>query len=367
MSKKPAFVVRAVRTKQADYDVFAFFSPGARLLEIADVPTFQPTENGSLAGFQRSKIIQQVKAIAEYIKSGPVLFPNAIILAISSDARFVAARGSKPTDVESTSEAGTLTIPVRNGRRSAWIVDGQQRALALSEVGATSLQVPVVAFVSDNISTQRAQFILVNKAKPLPARLIDELLPEVAAQLPRDLSPRKLPSALCTTLNESRESPFFGIIKRPSTGANGIITDSALTRVMRRSIADPRGCLAAFVSPDGVADIDEMFRAMVAYWSAVRDVFPSAWGLPPDRSRLMHSAGIEAMGILMDQIMTQAVKGDAAIYARQVLTAMAPRCCWTGGTWEGLNRRWNEIQNTPRDVKALSALLISFEREAAHQ
>jgi len=367
MSKKPVFVVRAVRTRQAGYDVFAFFSPGARLLEIADVPTLQPTENGGLAGFQRPKILQQVKAIAEYLKSGPVLFPNAIVLAISSDARFVAARGSKPSAVEPTSEAGTLTIPLKNGRRAAWIVDGQQRALALSEVEATSLQVPVVAFVSDDIGIQRAQFILVNKAKPLPARLIDELLPEVDTELPRDLSPRKIPSALCTTLNESKESPFFGLIRRPSTGANGVITDSALTRVMRRSISDPRGCLAAFVSADGDADIDEMFRAMVAYWSAVRDVFPSAWGLPPDRSRLMHSAGIEAMGVLMDQIMTQADKGTATTYARRILAAISPRCRWTAGTWEGINRRWNEIQNTRRDVKVLSALLISFEREVAHQ
>lgn len=367
MSKKPVFVVRAVRTKQAGYDVFAFFTPGARLLEIADVPTLQPTEDGALAGFQRPEIRQQVKAIVEYIKSGPVLFPNSIVLAISPDARFNASRGSKPTAVESTSESGTLSIPLRNGRPAAWIVDGQQRALALSEVNATDLQVPVVAFVSDDINTQRAQFILVNKAKPLPARLIDELLPEVNIKLPRDLSPRKIPSALCTTLNESKDSPFFGLIKRPSTGTSGVITDSALARVMRRSISDPRGCLAAFVSPDGEADVDQMFQVMVSFWSAVREVFSEAWGLPPERSRLMHSAGIEAMGVLMDQIMTQAERSEAASYARRVLSAIAYRCCWTKGTWEGINRRWNEIQNTPREVKALSALLISFEREASQQ
>ena len=42
---------------------------------------------------------------------------------------------------------------------------------------------------------QREQFILVNKAKPLPTRLINELLPETGGiVLPRDLSARKVPS-----------------------------------------------------------------------------------------------------------------------------------------------------------------------------
>ena len=46
--------------------------------------------------------------------------------------------------------------------------------------------------------------------------------------------------------------------------------------------------------------------ALVLYWSAVRDTFPEAWGKPPTESRLMHSAGIRAMGALMDQIMLRA-------------------------------------------------------------
>lgn len=40
-----------------------------------------------------------------------------------------------------------------------------------------------------------------NKAKPLPTRLINELLPEVDVLLPRDLASRKLPSELCNVLN----------------------------------------------------------------------------------------------------------------------------------------------------------------------
>ena len=54
------------------------------------------------------------------------------------------------------------------------------------------------------------------------------------------------------------------------------------------------------------SDPDAMYRTIVLYWSAVRDTFPDAWGKPPSESRLMHSAGIRAMAVLMDQIMLRA-------------------------------------------------------------
>ena len=41
----------------------------------------------------------------------------------------------------------------------------------------------------------------------------------------------------------------------------------------------------------------------MAYWTAVKKVFPDAWGKPPEKSRLMHGAGVRAMGRLMDRIM----------------------------------------------------------------
>ena len=67
---------------------------------------------------------------------------------------------------------------------------------------------PVVGFVSPDLETQREQFILVNKAKPLPTRLINELLPEVSVILPRDLAARQLPSAFATRSRPIRNRPF---------------------------------------------------------------------------------------------------------------------------------------------------------------
>ena len=39
------------------------------------------------------------------------------------------------------------------------------------------------------------------------------------------------------------------------------------------------------------------------------------------------------------------------------LEPLEPVCRWTAGTWDfgpGRQRRWNDVQNTPRDVRLLS-------------
>jgi DGQHR domain-containing protein len=323
-----------------------------------------------LKGFQRREIRSHVAAIAEFLQSGPVLFPNAIILAISCDVEFKQARGPTPAGAGDLVQSGTLSIPIRpEGERAAWIVDGQQRSLALAQAKRADLLVPVVAFVSSDIETQRAQFILVNKAKPLPSRLIDELLPEVGALLPRDLAARKAPSELCGLLNRDPKSPFHRLIKRESeTGNEGaVVTDSALVQAIQANLKPPLGALSQFRTPAG-SDVPAMYRALVTYWGAVKDAFPDAWGRPPTESRLMHSAGIRAMGALMDQVLLRA---DATMSpdedVRTSLQRIAPHCRWTEGQWEGLGWSWNDLQNTSRHIRQLSEHLVRLDRDLARR
>src|SRR5262249_44773908 len=149
----------------------------------------------------------------------------------SPGLKFTLSRGSRPDGMSGVGDAGNLKIPVLpEGKRVAWIVDGQQRSLALARSRNNRISVPVVAFVSADVETQRAQFVLVNKAKPLPHRLITELLPEVTTLLPRDLAVQKLPSELCNLLNNQLRSPFYRMIRRASStpDAPGVVTDTAL-------------------------------------------------------------------------------------------------------------------------------------------
>lgn len=365
-SEDPTLAVRALRTRQADgIDLYAFFVPGADLLRIAEISRVRRDPEGALHGFQRKEIRSHVQSIVEFLDQGPVLFPNAIILAISPRAVFTRSRGSKPEGDVKASEAGTLRIPIpRDGSKEAWIVDGQQRSIALSQACNKSFPVPVVAFVSEDLSTHREQFILVNKARPLPPRLINELLPEVDSELPRDLAPRRIPSELGNRLNTAADSPFRSLIRRPSEeNSAAVVTDTALIKLVRNSINSPLGALAPYkATPSRPADAGAMYRVLVAFWSAVRDTFPEAWGRPPTESRLMHSAGIEAMGFLMDRVMSRA-PGDADLrrHSLDALARIAPYCHWTSGRWPDLERDWNDIQNIGRDIRLLSDQLARLD------
>ena len=155
--KASQLVVRALKTKQGNgIALYSFFIPGGEISRIADITRLQRGRNDSLKGFQRKEIKNHVRAIVQFLNQGPVLFPNAIILAISPLAVFKKSRGSKPDQIVPGVEAGQLSIPVREeGARVSWIVDGQQRSIALSKAKDQSLLVPVVGFVSDEIATQR--------------------------------------------------------------------------------------------------------------------------------------------------------------------------------------------------------------------
>lgn len=362
---KTEIVLRALHTTQGDeLDVYSFFIKGSDIVKIADVSRVERDASEVLKGFQRPEIRSHVKGIVDYLSQGNVLFPNAIILAMSPEVRFAASRGTKATGDEGLSQSGTLSIPIyREGERVAWIVDGQQRSLALAQVKRFDIPVPVVGFVSDNLQLQREQFILVNKAKPLPTRLINELLPETrGVTLPRELNSRRVPSELCNLLNRDPNSPFYKLIKRPSDKPGGIavITDTAVVTMIRNSINNPLGALAPYRSTGrDSGDLELMYRMLVSFWGAAKSVFPEAWGKDPRHSRLMHSAGIIGMGVLMDRIFARLSSGEVDQRAIEAeLRRVAPACSWTEGVWEQLGLNWNEIQNTPRDIKKLQDALV---------
>jgi len=362
-------IVRALRASQGDeVPVYAFFIPGHQLVQVAEINRIGRSTTGKLEGFQRIHIKRHVAAITEFLDSGNVLFPNAIILALSSRAKFVRSRGKEPDGSTVAGEIGTLYVPKAvNGNSAAWIVDGQQRSLALSRSQNHKLVVPVIAFLSEDLAVQREQFILVNKARPLSPRLVDELLPEVDAYLPRDLATRKLPSALVDKLNRSTQSPFHSLIKRASDGpeASGVVNDRVLVTSIRKRIESPLGALAAYrKSAARSANAEAMYQALVVFWGAVKQAFPDAWGLSPTHSRLMHAVGIEAMSSLMDSLyMRMPADEDAEDFLLRSLQAIAPFCSWSRGRWSDINKKWNELQYTPRDVRELTEQLVRLDSE----
>ena len=365
-SEEKILVAPALLATQGRTPVYLLFLPGKDLLEIADISRATRGKKNALEGFQRREIRDHVNEIARYLDNDGTLFPNAIILALEPRLKFTESRGSKADDAIEGIAPGRLHLPVRpEGHRAAWVVDGQQRSLALKKSKGAELFVPVVAFETASIEVRREQFILVNRARPLPSRLIDELLPETkGVLLPRDLTARRLPSELCDALNTNENSPLRGMIRRASQDAEskGVVTDTAMLNMIRRSLNNPNGALAAFKSlNDKTSDATGMLSTLVDYWTAVRQVFPKAWGKPPSESRLMHSVGIAALGDLMDRI---AARIAEPINQRQFFTAelerIAGACAWTSGRWENCDRAWDEFQSTPTDAKLLSQTLVQL-------
>jgi hypothetical protein len=140
-----------------------------------------------------------------------------------------------------------------------------------------------------------------------------------------------------------------------------VIKDNSVLKMLENSISD--GALYHLRDPSsGVGDIDAMLRILKSYWAAVSVVFPDAWGLSPRRSRLMHGVGIVSLGYVMDAISdrflperfptTEEFAGD--------LARLRPVCRWTSGVWKlgSVERRWNDLQNTPRDIQLLTDHLL---------
>ena len=367
-SKRPRTVLerRATRLEQSQLmPLYQFALTSREIAAVADISRLSRDDSGKLLGYQRPEVKKHVAEITDYLNSEAPLFPHPIIVAFSSKVEFTSSRGRRVHDGVSTAGMISIPIPGDNDPKPGWIVDGQQRALALSRSKRQDFPVPVCAFITDDVEVQREQFVRINNSRPLRQGIISELLAEVSIPISAKTSPRKLPSELINLLNSRENSPFQGLIRResftPEARKRAVIKDTAFERVLRDNLGSS-GCLFAYRNvTTGEADVDRIWNILITYWSAVKNTFPGAWGKPPTESRLMHSAGLIAMGKLMDRIIghLSAAEGLSVNRVERELKLIAPICRWSDGSWEGLgNLRWNELQSVPRHIGGLSNLLV---------
>ena len=342
--------------------LYLFGVDGKQLDDFATISRVHRDSEAHVRGYQRPEVISHIAEIRRYLESRDPLVPNALVVAFDNRVRFQPSRGVSPTDY---SIPGVLSIPIDprlpDEEKPGWIVDGQQRTAAIREARVDSFPISVVAFIADGAEEQRAQFILVNATKPLPKSLIYELLPGTTGSLPTHLQRKQMPARLLERLNYDDTSPLCGLIQTPTT-PGGVIKDNSMLRALENSITD--GVLYRWRDPQsGEGDLDGMLSILNPFWSAVKLVFPEAWGMPTRRSRLMHGAGIISLSFIMDAIAeplidaTHPTVDDFCVG----LKSIEPVCRWTAGNWdfgEGIHRRWNDIQNTPKDVQMLTSYLL---------
>ena len=339
-----------VPTQSRNAKVAFFVSTVADIARIAKIDRLSRDQQGKASGFQRPQIAGHIREIGDYLQRKDAILANPIVLG------FVGGASIK----ESKTGSQELSIDVSKGPPGL-IVDGQQRFSALMEVGRADFQVPVSAFICETEEELRRQFILINNTKPLPKGLIYELLPNVTG-LPYRYSSRTEAARLVELLNYKNGSSLRGMILS-QTNPHGIIRDTILQRLLMSSLSD--GALRLYretpklLETKGVALISE-------YFHAVRHVFHDSWlGHNAVSSRLLHGAGITAMGFVMEYLHS-AIGATQREHFIGPLTTLRPATAWTEGEWVlgSERRRWNGLQNVSSDWKLLSFYLVRKVQES---
>ncbi len=388
----PAIAIR----QNSKREIYAFAVDGKILHDFAQVSRLGRDNREKIAGYQRPEVISHIAEIRNYLESEEPMLPNAIVVAFNSRVSFVPLNNQPCCDGP---VHGHLTIPTDtdvHGSKAGWIVDGQQRAAAIRDARLDAFPVFVTGFITDNVAEQREQFILVNSTKPLPKGLIYELLPATDVQLSSHLQRRRFPAYLLDRLNYDSRSPLHLAIQTPTNPyrdlsaksrrgfqtdvlpararlsadgvtpaeakVQGFIKDNSILRMLENSLHD--GALyRCRLQADGEMDTERILELLFSFWQAVAEVFDDAWCKPPTRSRLTHGVGIVSMGHLMDAI------GDryrsAGIPTKEQFVAdlspIAPLCSWTDGYWDfgaSTQRKWNEVQNTSKDIQMVANYLL---------
>lgn len=362
MSSQKQLLLPALQIRQGKSRVIYSFAVDGKLLpDFTSISRIARDDERLIQGYQRPEVLSHIAQIRQYVESEAPMLPNSIVVAFDRRVRFVPDERKSATPYSST---GTLAIPL-NGDGAApkpgWIVDGQQRVAAIRDARVKTFPISVVGFIADSDSEQREQFILVNSTKPLPKGLLYELLPTTTARLPDLLQRRRFPAQLLDLLNQQDDSPLRGLIATPTT-PSGLIKDNSILKMLENSLSD--GVLYRFRDGDvGGGDVESMMAVLKSYWEAVRQIFQPSWGLPPRQSRLMHGVGIISLGFLMDAIADrhrQLRIPPPDVFAGDLLP-LRDECRWTDGYWNfgpDAQRKWNEIQNTTRDIQVMSNHLL---------
>lgn len=354
----------ALEVLQGDGSIlYSFAVDGKQLQLFTTISRIHRDDDSEIQGYQRPAVLSHINAIRRYIESDAPMIPNALVIAFDKRVQF-----EPLAEAPSTAYArhGTLMIPVSEDTpdedKPGWIVDGQQRSAAIRDARVGSFPICVTAFIAGSDEEQRSQFILVNSAKPLPKGLIYELLPGTVGTLPVQLQLREFPSRLLYRLNFQFNSPLYRLIQTPTNPA-GKIKDNSVLKMLENSLSD--GALHSFRDTrTGECDEDGMLAVLKDFWRAVSHVFPEAWGKPPRQSRLVHGVGIASLGFLMDTIFDRYIRhrvpGESDF--ADDLSELAAVCRWTSGYWDfgpHAQRKWNELQNTSRDIQLLTNFLVS--------
>ena len=307
-------------------------------------------EDGKFIGHQRGAVTPHIRKITNYIETSGSFIPNSVIIAFDDSVSFI------PQD---NGVHGTLVVPYDPDNPCGFIIDGQQRLLAIQDATVPSFPVFASAFIYQTEAELLEQFMNVNSAKSIKADLIFEMSAYSTNR------PLRFISQIVEKLNFNEESPLYHRLKM-STHPDGDIAANSFRYLIENSIKSQGflGMIAEEVQSE--EDFVEIAAAcLIAYFSAVKLVWDELWFKKPKDSRLLHGVGVNGLGRLMDEIYryytTLIEPTDPKIppmrFFVEELLDMKPHCHWASGHWtfaNGMVRHWNELQNLSSDKKLLN-------------
>lgn len=335
--------------QSAEHQVITIAAPARDILSFARIDRAGRDSDGALRGFQRPQIASHIREIRDYLQEANAVLPNPIVVA------FVGGIEIRKLDRQLVE----LTITVKE-EPLGFVVDGQQRLSALAGLTDKDFEVFVSVLVCENYDELRRQFVLINNTRPLPKALIYELLPGVAG-LPARLSNRGFAASLTERLNFDPSSSLKGLIYQ-HTNPSGVIRDTALQKIIMQSASD--GAIREMPRDE---QFEGGFELINEFFAALQAVFRQDWeGHNPKTSRLVHGAGIVALGYVMELLVARDGAATRTDFERG-LSVLVGKTAWTTGHWKFSSTEripWNRIENTPRQIMALGQHLISLVRRA---
>jgi DNA sulfur modification protein DndB len=245
-------------------------------------------EEGAVQRFLSPRRISGVRDFA--LEGGD--YPNCIVLNWVGEKKLRSA-------------TGRLTVP--DEARSAQIIDGQHRVAGLLEAirvdkKIAQLEIPVALYQGLDTRQCADIFLSINtEQKPVPRTLVFDLYGVASEHLIDQTALRA--KDIATTLNESEESPYRGMIKFPgSPRVRGGIALSTVVSALKPLI-DPKGPLDLA----GIKELERQGSVFINFFSALKDKYGDQWDTT-DNPFLYASGFMGALQLFKNKLIDYCVK-----------------------------------------------------------
>ena len=263
-------------------------------------------------GYQRmpdeSRLTGRIGSPVRYILRELGCFPTSILVSVRGEISF------KPLEDLGWCQLGELEIP---DDETLWLIDGQHRVEALKRAVMKderfrSYPLIVSIMVPKSVFEEMLYFYVVNKRQrsvptDLAYRHLQRMLAERGVKWLYEFEGVRglragIAAEVVDYLNERPDSPWYGRIRRVGEEASPrhVIKDGTMVKSISVILKEK--------TFEGMG-VKELGTLLIAYWNALRDLYPEAFR-EPKRYMLLKTPGVFSMHMLFPTVYARcAVRG----------------------------------------------------------